>query len=125
MFFKALDYPTVIIDSEFESPRLRGTIIRSLAEELENSNQRVMANLTLDDARVAARTGDLAAALAEAERANSARVRFVAAASHDLDRTVATLAGGVAGHVYRISNRVTMSDGQVDERSMTLRVEER
>ena len=49
----------------------------------------------------------------------------VAAASHDLDRTVATLAGGVAGHVYRISNRVTMSDGQVDERSMTLRVEER
>jgi arginine decarboxylase len=56
MFFKALDYPTVIIDSEFESPRLRGTIIRALAEELENSNQRVMANLTLEDARVAART---------------------------------------------------------------------
>ena len=56
MFFKALDYPTVIIDSEFESPRLRGTIIRALAEELENANQRVMANLTLDDALVAART---------------------------------------------------------------------
>ena len=56
MFFKALDYPTVIIDSEFDSPRLRGSIIRALAEELENSNQRVMANLTLDDARVAART---------------------------------------------------------------------
>ena len=51
MFFKALDYPTVIIDSEFDSPRLRGSIIRALAEELENSNQRVMANLTLDDAR--------------------------------------------------------------------------
>ncbi len=41
------------------------------------------ANATLE-ARVAARTEDLAAALAEAERANSARVRFVAAASHDL-----------------------------------------
>lgn len=41
------------------------------------------ANSSLE-ARVAARTGDLAAALAEAERANSARVRFVAAASHDL-----------------------------------------
>ena len=53
MFFKALDYPVVIIDSEYESPRLRGTIIRALAEELENSNQRVMANLTLDDALVA------------------------------------------------------------------------
>ncbi|MEA1157490.1 histidine kinase dimerization/phospho-acceptor domain-containing protein, partial [Klebsiella pneumoniae] len=36
------------------------------------------------EARVAARTEDLAAALAEAERANSARARFVAAASHDL-----------------------------------------
>ena len=56
MFFKALDYPVVIIDSEYESPRLRGTIIRALAEELENSNQRVMANLTLDDALVATRT---------------------------------------------------------------------
>lgn len=43
----------------------------------------IRANNSLE-ARVAARTGDLAAALAEAERANSARVRFVAAASHDL-----------------------------------------
>lgn len=43
----------------------------------------VRANSSLE-ARVAARTGDLAAALAEAEKANSARVRFVAAASHDL-----------------------------------------
>ncbi|SMG47739.1 hybrid sensor histidine kinase/response regulator [Paracoccus sp. J56] len=36
------------------------------------------------EARVTARTEELAAALANAERANSARVRFVAAASHDL-----------------------------------------
>ncbi len=43
----------------------------------------VRANNSLE-ARVATRTGDLAAALADAERANSARVRFVAAASHDL-----------------------------------------
>lgn len=56
MFFKTLDYPVVIIDSEYESPRLRGTIIRALAQELESSGQRVMANLTLDDALVAART---------------------------------------------------------------------
>jgi arginine decarboxylase len=56
MFFKALDYPIVIIDSEFESARLRGTIIRALAQELEGQGQRIMANLTLDDARVAART---------------------------------------------------------------------
>ncbi|MBR2174151.1 hypothetical protein [Sphingopyxis sp.] len=49
----------------------------------------------------------------------------VAAAAHDLTRTTATLAGGIAGHVYRVTNRVTMSDGQIDERSMTVRVEER
>lgn len=49
----------------------------------------------------------------------------VAAAAHDLTRTTATLTGGVAGRVYRVTNRVTMSDGQIDERSMTIRVEER
>jgi len=49
----------------------------------------------------------------------------VAAAAHDLTRTTATLAGGVVGHVYRVTNRVTLSDGQIDERSMTVRVEER
>jgi hypothetical protein len=50
---------------------------------------------------------------------------IVAAAAHDLMRATATLAGGRPGHVYRVTNRVTMSDGQIDERSMTLRVEER
>ncbi|MGE0180212.1 MAG: hypothetical protein AB7O91_10385 [Sphingomonas sp.] len=45
--------------------------------------------------------------------------------SHDLTRTAVTLTGGVPGHVYRIGNRVTLSDGRSDERSLTLRVEER
>ena len=49
----------------------------------------------------------------------------LAGASHDLTRSTATLAGGIAGHVYRVANRVTLSDEQVDERSMTVRVEER
>jgi hypothetical protein len=49
----------------------------------------------------------------------------VAASSYDLTRTAATLSGGVAGHVYSVTNRVTLSDGQIDERSITLRVEER
>lgn len=49
----------------------------------------------------------------------------VAASAHDLTRATATLAGGVAGHIYRVTNRVTLSDGQIDERSMTVRVEER
>lgn len=45
--------------------------------------------------------------------------------SHDLTRTAVTLTGGVPGHVYRVGNRVTLSDGRSDERSLTLRVEER
>lgn len=49
----------------------------------------------------------------------------VAAAAHDLTRATVTLTGGVAGHVYRVTNRVTLSDGQIDERSMTVRAEER
>lgn len=40
-------------------------------------------------------------------------------------RTGATFAGGVAGTVYRIANRVTLSDGRRDERSLSLRVEDR
>lgn len=45
--------------------------------------------------------------------------------SFALNRSAARLSGGVAGHVYRIGNRVTLSDGAIDERSITLRVEER
>ena len=50
---------------------------------------------------------------------------LVAGAAHDLTQVTVTLAGGIAGHVYRVTNRVTMNDGQIDERSMTMRVEER
>ena len=50
---------------------------------------------------------------------------IIAASAHDLMRATAQLSGGVAGRVYRVTNRVTMSDGQIDERSMTVRVEER
>ncbi len=49
----------------------------------------------------------------------------VAAAGHGLTDAAATLTDGIAGHVYRVTNRVTMSDGQIDERSITVRVEER
>ena len=49
----------------------------------------------------------------------------VDASSFDLARTAATLSGGTAGHVYSVTNRVTLSDGRVDERSITIRVEER
>ncbi len=49
----------------------------------------------------------------------------VEAASFDLTRTAATLAGGQPGHVYSATNRVTLSDGRTDQRSITLRVEQR
>lgn len=44
---------------------------------------------------------------------------------HDLIETRVTLDGGRDGALYRVTNRVTMSDGQIDERSMTVRVEQR
>lgn len=50
---------------------------------------------------------------------------LVAETSFDLNRTAARLSGGIAGHVYSITNRVTLSDASADERSITLRVEQR
>jgi hypothetical protein len=40
-------------------------------------------------------------------------------------KTVVTLAGGKAGHQYRITNRVRFSDSRSDERTLVVRVEER
>ena len=49
----------------------------------------------------------------------------VAEASFDLHRAAVRLTGGIVGRVYTVANRVTLSDGSVDERAITLRVEER
>lgn len=40
-------------------------------------------------------------------------------------KAAARLQGGIVGRTYRLGNLVTLSDGSVDERSITLRVEER
>jgi hypothetical protein len=40
-------------------------------------------------------------------------------------RAAITLAGGDAGKVYRVINRVMLSDGSSDERMLLVRVEER
>ncbi|HUD93425.1 hypothetical protein [Sphingobium sp.] len=40
-------------------------------------------------------------------------------------RSSARLSGGLVGRLYRLTNHVMLSDGQVDERSVTIRVEER
>lgn len=39
--------------------------------------------------------------------------------------TRATIGGGLAGHVYRATCQVVLSDDRIDERSIILRVEER
>jgi hypothetical protein len=49
----------------------------------------------------------------------------VAASTFDAQQTSATLTGGLPGRIYRITNRVTLTDGQIDERSISLRVEGR
>ncbi len=40
-------------------------------------------------------------------------------------RTSATFAGGTPGEVYRIVNRITLSDGRRDDRAVVLRIEAR
>lgn len=40
-------------------------------------------------------------------------------------RTAVTLTGGASGRIYRVTNRVTLSDGSSDERTLVVRVEER
>lgn len=47
----------------------------------------------------------------------------VESAGFDLVRAVARVSGGRAGHVYQLTNGVTLSDGQRDERSIAVRVE--
>jgi hypothetical protein len=46
------------------------------------------------------------------------------AASFDAASATATLSGGVIGHVYRVTNRITTSLGRIDDRSFILRVED-
>jgi signal transduction histidine kinase/ActR/RegA family two-component response regulator len=83
----------------FELRRTSGMVLDAFAQEMPGrgfvmsftdvTRERIAihsmlrANVTLE-ARVTERTEALAEALADAERANSSRVRFVAAASHDL-----------------------------------------
>lgn len=43
----------------------------------------------------------------------------------DATTTTAKAAGGVAGRIYRLVNRVVLQSGRVDDRSIVLRVEKR
>ena len=37
MYFKSLDYPIIVIDDDYESPRIGGILIRALVEELQST----------------------------------------------------------------------------------------
>ncbi|MFN3472900.1 MAG: hypothetical protein ACK4ZW_02530 [Blastomonas sp.] len=49
----------------------------------------------------------------------------VIADGHDGRSATATLEGGQAGGSYALTNRVTLSNGEIDERSVAVRVEPR
>jgi hypothetical protein len=49
----------------------------------------------------------------------------IAEASFDGGRAAVRLVGGIVGHAYCLANRVTLSNGSSDNRSVTLRVEQR
>lgn len=63
MYYKALDYPVVIIDADYDSPRINGILIRALADEIRANGQRVLSGLTMDDAEAGARTYNAASAV--------------------------------------------------------------
>ncbi|MEQ1887569.1 MAG: hypothetical protein ABL951_00135 [Alphaproteobacteria bacterium] len=47
------------------------------------------------------------------------------AAGNTASVATVTVTGGVAGQIYQMSNRITTSQGRTDERSITVRVEQR
>jgi hypothetical protein len=49
----------------------------------------------------------------------------VVAHRHDARTTTVSLEGGRAGMVYDVTNRVSLSNGELDERSLSVRVEQR
>ncbi|WP_017672466.1 hypothetical protein [Blastomonas sp. AAP53] len=49
----------------------------------------------------------------------------IAASGHDGLSAVVTLTGGRAGASYALTNRVTLTNGEIDERSVAVRVEQR
>lgn len=49
----------------------------------------------------------------------------VAGTASESVRASATLEGGVPGHIYRVTNRVTLTSGRIEERTLAIRVDER
>lgn len=88
----------IILDALAQEMPGRGFVISftDVTRERMAIHAMLRANASLE-ARVTARTQELAAALRHAERANASRVRFVAAASHDLLQPLSAAKLFVAG----------------------------
>ena len=63
MYYNALDYPIVVIDGDYDSPRINGILVRALADEIRHYGQRVLSGLTMEDAEAGARTYNAASAV--------------------------------------------------------------
>ena len=50
---------------------------------------------------------------------------IVIASEFDSGMTTVTAGGGIAGHIYQLTNPVVLASGLTDNRSVTLRVEHR
>ena len=50
---------------------------------------------------------------------------MIATSSFDLLVATVMVSGGTTGHIYRLTNHVTTTDGRDDSRSIMLRVEKR
>jgi arginine decarboxylase len=53
---RLLDFPVVIIDSDYDSPRINGVLIRALADEIRANGMRVLTGLNIADAHAGARS---------------------------------------------------------------------
>jgi hypothetical protein len=47
------------------------------------------------------------------------------AAGNTASDCTVTVQGGISGHIYQLTNRITTSQGRTDERSISVRVEQR
>ena len=56
MSYLSLEYPVVIIDADYDSPRLSGVLIRALADEIRATGTRVLSGLNLADAAAGVRS---------------------------------------------------------------------
>jgi arginine decarboxylase len=63
MYFNALDYPIVVVDGDYDSPRIAGILVRALADEIRRYGQNVLTGLTMEDAEAGARTYNAASAV--------------------------------------------------------------